>query len=69
MLLLLMINMFVLPVTISFFGDGISFGMQVFYFISDATFLLDILLNFRTGVLVHGSPNKFILEPRAIAAR
>ncbi|XP_031571692.1 potassium/sodium hyperpolarization-activated cyclic nucleotide-gated channel 2-like [Actinia tenebrosa] len=68
-LLLLLINMFVLPVTISFFGDGISFSLQVFYFISDATFLLDILLNFRTGVLVHGSPNKFILEPSSIAVR
>jgi hypothetical protein len=61
--------MFVLPVTISFFGDGISPGWSVFYFISDAAFLLDIILNFRTGILVHGSSNKFILEPKAIAIR
>lgn len=64
-----MVNIVVLPVTISFFGDGVSTSWKIFYIISDAAFLVDILLNFRTGYLVHDSPNKFVLEPKLIAKR
>lgn len=31
--------------------------------------MLDIVLNFKTGVLVHGTPNEFILDPKKIAVR
>ncbi|EDO34316.1 predicted protein, partial [Nematostella vectensis] len=68
-LLLLLINLFALPVLISFFADNVSARWIAFNAVSDTAFLLDILLNFRTGVLVHGSPNKFILDPKIIAKR
>ncbi|XP_020610666.1 potassium/sodium hyperpolarization-activated cyclic nucleotide-gated channel 2-like [Orbicella faveolata] len=66
---LLIVNMFVLPVAIAFFNDDMSPSWIAFNSISDGAFLLDIVLNFRTGVLVHGTPNKFILDPKKIAIR
>ena len=51
MLLLLIANVIVLPVAISFFADELfEPAFLVFNLISDIFFLLDILFNFRTGV-------------------
>ena len=66
---LLIVNMFVLPVAIAFFNDDLSPSWIGFNGVSDGAFLLDILLNFKTGVIVHGTPNKFILDPKQIAVR
>lgn len=50
MLLLLIANVIVLPVAISFFADELfEPTFLVFNIISDVFFLLDILFNFRTG--------------------
>ena len=66
---LLTVNMFVLPVAIAFFNDDMSPSWVAFNSVSDGVFLLDIVLNFKTGVLVPGTPNKFILDPKKIAVR
>ncbi|XP_068739809.1 potassium/sodium hyperpolarization-activated cyclic nucleotide-gated channel 2-like isoform X2 [Montipora capricornis] len=68
-LLLLIVNLFVLPVAIAFFTNDMSPAWIVANVISDGIFLLDIVLNFKTGVLIHGTPNKFILDPKEIAIR
>lgn len=49
MLLLLVANLIVLPVAISFFNDDLSTRWIAFNCLSDTIFLLDILVNFRTG--------------------
>ena len=69
MLGLLVVNMCVLPVAISFFYQDTSISWVVFNSVCDALFLADIILNFRTGVLAHGTPNRFILDPRRIAVQ
>jgi len=50
MLVLLVVNLIVLPVTISFFNDDFSPRWVIFYVGSDAVLLLDVLINFRTGL-------------------
>ena len=50
MLILLIANVIILPVTISFFYDNWSHtGLFIFNLVSDSMFLLDIGVNFRTG--------------------
>ena len=49
MLLLLIANLIILPVAISFFNDDLSLSRIIFNVISDTIFLCDIVLNFRTG--------------------
>ena len=49
MLLLLLANLVVLPVAISFFNDDLSTHWIVFNCVSDAVFLTDLIINFRTG--------------------
>jgi hyperpolarization activated cyclic nucleotide-gated potassium channel 2 len=49
MLLLLVANLIILPVAISFFNDDLSISRIVFNCLSDTIFLIDILVNFRTG--------------------
>jgi hypothetical protein len=52
MLVLLIANVIILPVAISFFNDNWSHtGLLSFNLISDSLFLLDIIVNFRTGLL------------------
>jgi len=51
MLLLLIANLIILPVAISFFNDDHSTRWVVFNCLSDTVFLLDLLINFRTGLL------------------
>src|SRR6218665_1374235 len=50
MLLLLLANLIVLPVTISFFNDDLSVQNIIFNSFSDTVFLIDIVINFRTGI-------------------
>ena len=61
MLLLLVANLIILPVAISFFNDDLSTRWIAFNCLSDTIFLIDIVVNFRTGEmspkrLGHGSP-------------
>lgn len=51
MLILLIANVIILPVAISFFNDNWSHtGLLIFNLVSDSMFLLDIVVNFRTGI-------------------
>ena len=50
MLLLLVANLIILPVAISFFNDDLSTRWVVFNCLSDTIFLIDIVVNFRTGI-------------------
>jgi len=50
MLILLVANLIILPVTISFFNDDFSPRWVIFYVGSDSVLLLDVLINFRTGL-------------------
>lgn len=68
MLILLIANVIILPVAISFFNDNWSHtGLLTFNLISDSLFLFDILVNFRTGVLRNDYIDEIILEPKEIA--
>nr|XP_046912889.1 potassium/sodium hyperpolarization-activated cyclic nucleotide-gated channel 1-like [Dermatophagoides farinae] len=67
MLLLLVANLIVLPVTISFFKDDLSTRWIAFNILSDTIFLLDILVNFRTGIMNPDLPEQVILDPKQIA--
>jgi len=49
MLVLLLANLIVLPVAISFFNDDLSTHWIIFNCVSDAVFLADLIINFRTG--------------------
>ncbi|RNA21757.1 potassium sodium hyperpolarization-activated cyclic nucleotide-gated channel 2 isoform X5 [Brachionus plicatilis] len=51
MLILLIANVIILPVAISFFNDNWSHtGLLIFNLVSDSLFLLDIVVNFRTEI-------------------
>ncbi|EEC10970.1 potassium/sodium hyperpolarization-activated cyclic nucleotide-gated channel 2 [Ixodes scapularis] len=67
MLLLLVANLIVLPVAISFFNDDLSIRWIAFNCLSDTIFLLDIVVNFRTGIMHQDNSEQVILDPRMIA--
>uniref|UniRef100_A0A1I8GHE7 Cyclic nucleotide-binding domain-containing protein n=1 Tax=Macrostomum lignano TaxID=282301 RepID=A0A1I8GHE7_9PLAT len=61
MLVMLITNLVVLPVAISFFNDDLSAHWIIFNCVSDTIFLGDIAVNFRTG------KREIILDPKMIA--
>lgn len=67
MLLLMMSNLVILPWGITFFEDQNTLPWITFNFISDTLFLVDLVLNFRTGILEDDS--QIILDPRKIRHR
>nr|ALT57286.1 HCN channel protein [Doryteuthis pealeii] len=67
MLVLLIANLIILPVAISFFNDDLSTHWIVFNCISDTVFFLDIIINFRTGVITNDFADEIILDPKLIA--
>ncbi|XP_053211837.1 potassium/sodium hyperpolarization-activated cyclic nucleotide-gated channel 2-like isoform X2 [Panonychus citri] len=67
MLLLLVANLIVLPVAISFFNDDLSTRWIAFNCLSDTIFILDIVVNFRTGIMNPDLPEQVILDPKQIA--
>ncbi|XP_076356642.1 potassium/sodium hyperpolarization-activated cyclic nucleotide-gated channel 2-like [Tachypleus tridentatus] len=67
MLFFLVANLIVLPVAISFFNDDLSARWIAFNCLSDTIFLLDIVVNFRTGIMNHDNSEQVILDPRLIA--
>ncbi|XP_013773714.2 potassium/sodium hyperpolarization-activated cyclic nucleotide-gated channel 2-like isoform X2 [Limulus polyphemus] len=67
MLLFLVANLIVLPVAISFFNDDLSARWIAFNCLSDTIFLLDIVVNFRTGIMKQDGSEQVILDPNLIA--
>ncbi|XP_067130647.1 potassium/sodium hyperpolarization-activated cyclic nucleotide-gated channel 2 isoform X1 [Centruroides vittatus] len=67
MLLLLVANLIILPVAISFFNDDLSARWIAFNCLSDTIFLLDIVVNFRTGIMQQDNSEQVILDPKLIA--
>ena len=50
MLVMLMANLIILPIAISFLSDNWTHkGLLSFNLISDSLFIFDIIINFRTG--------------------
>ncbi|EPY90030.1 potassium/sodium hyperpolarization-activated cyclic nucleotide-gated channel 3-like protein [Camelus ferus] len=68
MLLLMVGNLIVLPVGITFFKEENSPPWIVFNVLSDTFFLMDLVLNFRTGIVVEEGA-EILLAPRAIRTR
>jgi hypothetical protein len=64
MLIILMLNVILLPVAISFFQDPMHPGWLTFNCSSDLIFFLDIVLNFWTGIIT--DENTVILELRQV---
>ncbi|XP_067093442.1 potassium/sodium hyperpolarization-activated cyclic nucleotide-gated channel 2 [Osmerus mordax] len=68
MLLLMMGNLIILPVGITFFKDENTPPWIIFNVVSDTLFLVDLVLNFRTGIIKEDS-TEILLDPRAIRQR
>ena len=69
MLLLLIANLIILPVAISFFNDDLSTSRIIFNVISDTIFLCDIVINFRTGKTYPKLQLEIVLTISLIACR
>ena len=65
MLLLMVGNLIVLPVGITFFKDETTAPWIVFNVVSDTFFLMDLVLNFRTGIVIEDN-TEIILDPEKI---
>ncbi|XP_043971917.1 potassium/sodium hyperpolarization-activated cyclic nucleotide-gated channel 3-like isoform X2 [Gambusia affinis] len=65
MLLLMMGNLIILPVGITFFRDENTPSWIIFNVVSDTLFMADLVLNFRTGIMKEDS-TEILLDPRAI---
>ncbi|XP_061753475.1 potassium/sodium hyperpolarization-activated cyclic nucleotide-gated channel 1-like isoform X3 [Nerophis ophidion] len=64
MLLLMMSNLVLLPWGITFFEDQNTIPWVTFNVLSDTFFLLDLIFNFRTGIL--GEDSHIVLDPKQI---
>nr|XP_057902375.1 potassium/sodium hyperpolarization-activated cyclic nucleotide-gated channel 1 isoform X2 [Doryrhamphus excisus] len=64
MLLLMMSNLVLLPWGITFFEDQNTTPWITFNVLSDTLFLLDLIFNFRTGIL--GEDSHIVLDPKEI---
>lgn len=65
MLLLMMGNLIILPVGITFFKDENTPPWIIFNVVSDTLFLVDLVLNFRTGIMKEDS-TEIMLDPKTI---
>ncbi|CAL8359416.1 unnamed protein product [Lota lota] len=65
MLLLMVGNLIIIPVGITFFKDEHTPPWIVFNVVSDTFFLLDLVLNFRTGIVKEDN-TEIILDPQKI---
>uniref|UniRef100_S4RRJ4 Hyperpolarization activated cyclic nucleotide-gated potassium channel 3 n=1 Tax=Petromyzon marinus TaxID=7757 RepID=S4RRJ4_PETMA len=68
MLLLMVGNLIVIPVGITFFHEEDTTAWIVFNVLSDTCFLVDLVLNFRTGIVVEDNTD-IILDPQVIKMR
>lgn len=69
MFILLIMNMYALPVVITFFNEELPIPWISFNILSDVFFLTDLVLNFRTGIMVNDSSYRFVLEPKKIVVK
>lgn len=67
MLLLMMGNLIVLPVGITFFRYENTPSWIIFNVVSDTLFMVDLVLNFRTGIVKEDN-TEILLDPRSGAA-
>uniref|UniRef100_A0A3B4TY14 Hyperpolarization activated cyclic nucleotide-gated potassium channel 3 n=1 Tax=Seriola dumerili TaxID=41447 RepID=A0A3B4TY14_SERDU len=65
MLLLMMGNLIILPVGITFFRDENTPSWIIFNVVSDTLFMVDLVLNFRTGIVKEDS-TEILLDPRSV---
>ncbi|XP_038646782.1 potassium/sodium hyperpolarization-activated cyclic nucleotide-gated channel 1-like isoform X2 [Scyliorhinus canicula] len=65
MLLLMVGNLIIIPVGITFFTESTSTIWIVFNVASDTFFLVDLIVNFRTGIVVEDNA-EIILDPNVI---
>ncbi|XP_032886873.1 potassium/sodium hyperpolarization-activated cyclic nucleotide-gated channel 1 [Amblyraja radiata] len=65
MLLLMVGNLIIIPVGITFFTESTSTVWIIFNVASDTFFLLDLIVNFRTGIVVEDNA-EIILDPKVI---
>ncbi|XP_068591358.1 potassium/sodium hyperpolarization-activated cyclic nucleotide-gated channel 2-like [Cebidichthys violaceus] len=65
MLMLMMGNLIILPVGITFFRDENTPSWIIFNVVSDTLFMVDLVLNFRTGIIKEDN-TEILLDPRAI---
>ncbi|XP_051999775.1 potassium/sodium hyperpolarization-activated cyclic nucleotide-gated channel 4-like [Xyrauchen texanus] len=68
MLMLMVGNLIILPVGITFFKDENTPPWIIFNVVSDTLFLVDLVLNFRTGIVKEDS-TEILLDPKAIRER
>ncbi|XP_078697615.1 potassium/sodium hyperpolarization-activated cyclic nucleotide-gated channel 2-like isoform X2 [Branchiostoma floridae x Branchiostoma belcheri] len=68
MLLLLTANLVILPIIISFFNAEMQTRWIIVNCLSDAFFLIDIVLNFRTGIVLQDMAD-VVLDPKQIRKR
>ncbi|OCU00678.1 potassium/sodium hyperpolarization-activated cyclic nucleotide-gated channel 2 [Xenopus laevis] len=65
MLLFMVGNLIIIPVGIAFFKDETTAPWIVFNVVSDTFFLMDLVLNFRTGIVIEDN-TEIILDPQKI---
>ncbi|XP_067824820.1 potassium/sodium hyperpolarization-activated cyclic nucleotide-gated channel 2 [Heptranchias perlo] len=65
MLLFMVGNLIIIPVGITFFKEETSTPWIVFNVVSDTFFLMDLVLNFRTGIVIEDN-TQIILDPQRI---
>ncbi|TRY84800.1 hypothetical protein DNTS_008978 [Danionella cerebrum] len=68
MLLLMVGNLIILPVGITFFKEENTPSWIIFNVVSDTLFLADLVLNFRTGIVKEDS-TEILLDPKEIRVR
>ncbi|XP_021456928.2 potassium/sodium hyperpolarization-activated cyclic nucleotide-gated channel 2 isoform X1 [Oncorhynchus mykiss] len=65
MLMFMVGNLIIIPVGITFFKDETTAPWIIFNVVSDTFFLMDLVLNFRTGIVFEDN-TEIILDPRKI---
>ncbi|XP_072560322.1 potassium/sodium hyperpolarization-activated cyclic nucleotide-gated channel 2-like isoform X1 [Paramormyrops kingsleyae] len=65
MLLFMVGNLIIIPVGITFFKDETTTPWIIFNVVSDTFFLMDLVLNFRTGIVIEDNTD-IILDPKEI---
>nr|XP_055059566.1 potassium/sodium hyperpolarization-activated cyclic nucleotide-gated channel 2-like [Misgurnus anguillicaudatus] len=68
MLLFMVGNLIIIPVGITFFKEETTTPWIIFNVISDTFFLMDLVLNFRTGIIIEDNSD-IILDPSTIKVK
>ncbi|XP_061096464.1 potassium/sodium hyperpolarization-activated cyclic nucleotide-gated channel 2 [Conger conger] len=68
MLMFMVGNLIIIPVGITFFKDETTTPWIIFNVVSDTFFLMDLVLNFRTGI-VYEDNTEIILDPKKIKTK